>query len=285
LGGGIPDFVRISRPETAAALPAQPPANRMLTAPTRRALPSPFRRGRGLSPEDQARLQLVVDFMQSLPFLEISADLAWLEELIEELGGDKEAMYELVLMGQQDLAYQPAWMQHPTYEELQQTPQAREFLQRLEDYINAVNECAVDTVSLLRQIYGSLLTSNPPEVLDDSQWKLTTTVAISAISWFRGTFLAQPSPRDYEVRPASDSVEEVLYSLYGVQRTPFAYALAEGLSESDAVFFRDLHIQLRNLFRTNDEARLLAAKIAATDAQRGQLQQNIALLGQNEPGR
>ncbi|MFQ6029594.1 MAG: IPT/TIG domain-containing protein, partial [Dehalococcoidia bacterium] len=284
---GMPDFVRISRPDTGAAAPlgAAPPPSRTLAAPPRRALPSPFRRGRGMSPEDQARLQLVVDFMQSLPLIEVSADLTWLEELVEELGGIKEEMYELVLMGQVDLAYQPAWMQHPTYEELQQTPQAREFLQSLDEYVNAVSECAVDTVAHLRQIYGSLLTSNPPEALDDSQWRLVLTVAVGTISWFRGTFLAQPSPRDYMVRPASDSPEEVLYSLHGGERTPFAFPLVEGLSESEATFYRDLHIQLRNFYRSSDEVRLLAAKMASTDALRGQLLQSIALMGQNVGGR
>ena len=61
--------------------------------------------------------------------------------------------------------------------------------------------------------------------------------------------------------------------------------MVEGFSESDSVFYRDLHIQLRTFHQASEEARLLAAKMAATDALRAQLLQGIAQMGQSAPGR
>ena len=279
-----PEFIRILQPETAPALGA-PAAAPSLAAPSRRALPSPFRRAARLSPEEQARLQLVVDFVSSIPLLEISLDLAWLEEMIETMGGVKEEVYEQVLEGEIDLAYQPAWLQHPTYEELRQIPQAEPFLQGLEGYIGVVNECASDTVVLLSKIAGDLSTAPPLDTLSGNQWRFALTVGLGTLAWFRGTYLGQPSAREYliqagEVSESWDAEESLPMELHGAEASPFPGLILHGLSEEDANFFRDLHLQLRINYRTYEEARTLAAKLASTDAMRAQITEGISQLGQ-----
>jgi len=279
-----PEFIRILQPEAAPALGA-PTTAPSLAAPTRRALPSPFRRARGLSPEEQARLQLVVDFVSSIPLLEISSDLTWLEEMIESMGGVKEEVYERVLEGEIDLAYQPAWLQHPTYEDLRQIAQAEPFLQGLEGYIGVVNECASNTVVLMRRIAGDLSTALPLEPLSGNQWRFALTVALGTLAWFRGTYLGQPSARDYliqagEVSETWDADEPPPMELHGTEASPFPGLILDGLSEEDANFYRDLHIQLRISYRTYEEARTLASRLASTDAMRAQIAEGISQLRQ-----
>ena len=285
-----PEFIRILQPEAAPALGAST-ATPSLAAPTRRALPSPFRRAAPrLSPEEQARLQLVVDFVSSIPLLEITSDLAWLEEMIETMGGVKEDVYAQVLEGEIDLGYQPAWLQHPTYEDLRLIPQAQPFLQGLEGYIGVVNECASDTVVLLRKIAGDLSTAPPLETLSGNQWRFALTVGLGTLAWFRGTYLGQPSARDYlmqagEVAETWDTDEPPPMELHGAEAGPFPGLILDGLSEEDANFFRDLHIQLRISYRTYEEARTLATKLASTDAMRAQIIEGISQLGQLSQGR
>jgi len=279
-----PEFIRILQPETAPALGA-PTAAPSLAAPTRRALPSPFRKARGLSPEEQARIQLVVDFVSSIPLLEISSDLSWLEEMIDAMGGVKEEVYEQVLEGEIDLTYQPAWLQHPTYEDLRLIPQAESFLQGLEGYIGVVNECASDTVVLLRRIAADLSTAPPLETVSGNRWRFALTVALGTLAWFRGTYLGQPSARDYliqagEVPESWDPTEAPPVEFRGAEASPFPGLILDGLSEEDADFFRDLHIQLRIRYRTYEEARTLASKLASTDAMRAQITEGISQLGQ-----
>jgi hypothetical protein len=282
----FPEFVRITRPEIAAPA-SQAPTSTAASTPAlsapRRALPSPFRgRGKGprLSPEEQARLQMVVDFVRSIPLLEVSPDLTWLEELVESLGTTSDEAYEQVLRGDLEPVYQPAWMQHPTYQELKNLPPAQPFLQSLEEYIELVNDCASDTFSILRKIYRDLDTGGSLEVMGEKHWRFVLGVGLSILAWFRGTYLGQPSAREYAIKSDSESATGSLASLYGDERSPFPGLLLEGLSEEDLVFFRDLHVQLRNTYRNDEDARGLAAKMTATSAMREQLMQGIAQLGE-----
>lgn len=284
----FPDFVRISRPEIAAPMPPPAAASSApaLAAP-RRALPSPFRRGGGgagrssVSPEQQARLRLVVDFVGSIPLMEVSPDLLWVEELVESLGGDAEGRFEQVLRGDLEPVYQPAWMQHPTYQEMQSEPAAAPFLEGLELYIESVNDCAADTLAIIRRIYGDLEAAGSLETLASHQWRYVLTVAQSTTGWFRGTYLGQPSPREYIIKSGAGD----LASLMGVDSAPFSGTIIDGLHEEDLVFYRDLHIQLRNTYRNDDDARAIAAKMTATGTMRDQLNHNIAQLGEQSQGR
>ena len=128
-------------------------------------------------------------------------------------------------------------------------------------------------------------TSTPEDSAEDDRWRFVVTGCQSSIAWFSGTHLGQPSTRDYSITPASESEEEEeapLVSLTANESTPFPGTLIEGITEEDATFYRDLHIQLRNIYRTNDDARVLSAKMAATEALRQQLLQAIAQLGQSQ---
>ena len=279
----MPDVVQITRPElgTIPALPSQaPPVSPTPTAPPRRALPSPFRRNREPSPEEQARLQLAVDFVRAIPLIEVSPDLAWTEALADEMGDTPAQIFQQVLLADRSLIYQPAWRQHPTYLEPQGNPQAQNFFQSLEEYVAAVNDCAGDTSALAQLIYRSIADSGAAEGLRESQWRYVVTVAQSSIAWFRGTYLGQPSAREYEITPALGAVDDDLVSLHLVATSSFGGVLVEGVSQEEAAFYQDLHIQLRNVYRSNEQARLLAAKLAATDAIRLQLSQAISQLGQ-----
>ena len=285
-----PEFVRISRPEItgpAQGTGATTPPTPALNAP-RRALPSPFRRSparSSVSPEQQAHLQFVVDFVSSIPLLEVSPDLVWMEELIESLGGDQEDIFEQVLRGDVEPVYQPPWMQHPTYQEMQSEPSASVFLEGLENYIEAVNDCATDTLSVLRRIYNDMEAAGSSDVLGRHQWRYAMTVTQSTIAWFRGTYLGQPSAREYTIQTGGDPGNPSLASLYGEENSPFSGVIIEGISEEDLVFYRDLHIQLRNSYRVDENARALAAKMTSTSALRDQLSHNIAQMGESSTGR
>jgi len=287
----FPELVRITRPQISA--PAPPPAAASsapaLSAP-RRALPSPFRRGGGspgrssVSPEQQARLRLVVDFVRSIPLMEVSPDLLWVEELVDSLGGVAPEVYEQVLRGDLEPVYQPAWMQHPTYQVMQAEAAAAPFLEGLEVYIESVNDCAADILAILRRIYGDLEAAGSLETLGRHQWRYVLTVAQSTTAWFRGTYLGQPSPREYIIKSATGTGDGSLAALLGVDRSPFHGTIIEVLHEEDLVFYRDLHIQLRNTYRNDDASREIAAKLTATSAMRDQLNHNITQMAEQSPG-
>ena len=76
-----------------------------------------------------------------------------------------------------------------------------------------------------------------------------------------------------------DPDELLLASLDGVESSPFAGLILEGLTEDETDFFRDLHIQLRIAYRTNEVAQDLAAKLASTDLMRHQIIAWISQLG------
>ncbi len=275
----FPELVREVGIEPALPAP-EPRAAPVLRAPFRLALPAPSRRRRTRSPEEQARLQLMLDFMRSLPLFQLSSDLKWLDELMESTGGATVDAYEQVLEGQLELGYQPGWLRHPTYEEIKRILQGHEFLQRLEEYVEAVNHIAVDTVSLLRQVYGDVAAALPGETPRAYQWRFVLAVVQHALGWYRGTYLREASTRDYLLVNVSDSEVEALVSLHGEESTPFPGPLIDGLEENEALLYRDLHVQLRANYTNSEEARLLAARMVSLDFLREQLTRNLAELDQ-----
>ena len=256
-----------------------PPRGRQSTPPQR---PNPFRRGGGpptggVSPEQQARVQLVVDFVRSIPLLNVGTDLRWLEEVIEPFGGPDPGVYSRVLQGDLEPVYQPAWLQHPTYQQLQGEPSATPFVDGLETYIEAVNDCGAFTLIVLRRISQDLGSTGPSDAMALYEWPFVLSVGQSVVAWFRGTYLAQPSARDYLLQPMADGSS--LAALYGAANAPFAGLIAEGMPEEDLLFVRDLHIQLRNTYRADDDARAVAAKLTSIESLREQIQRNIGQMG------
>ena len=263
----------------APALPA--PGSRVVPAlrpPARLALPAAPRRRRGRSPEDQARLILVLEFLRSLPLLQVSSDFTWLDELVESTGGAEAEVYEQVLEGQIELGYQPAWARHPTYEEVKRILQGHQFLEGLEDFVKAVDDCAVDTVSLLRQVYQDIAQALPPEAARVHQWRFVLAVIKHSLAWYGGTYLKEPSARDYNILP--DTGAEDVVSLHGEEGTPFPGPLVEGLSEADALAYRDVHLLLRTSYSNSEEAQQLTARMASLVILREQLTTNLAELDQ-----
>ena len=251
-----------------------------LRAPPRLALPSPSRRGKAPSPEDQARRQLVVDFMRSIPLIQVSSDLRWLEELMGTSLDTAPDMYEQVLEGQMDLGYQPGWIRHPTYEEVKQILAGHEFLRSLENFVEAVNTSAVDTVNLLRQVYGDMASALPEGTARVYQWRYVLAVVQHALAWFRGIYLKEPSAEDYIIVNVSGSDDEPIVALHGEESSPFPGPILEGLQQSDALIYSDLHQQLRTNYAENVEARLLAARLVSLEILREQLTKNLEELDQ-----
>ncbi len=210
-------------------------------------------------------MQLVLDFMRSLTLLNLSFDLAWLEELVEPAGGDPEDVGEQVLDGRLDLSYQPNWLRHPTFEEVRRVLQGHEFLQSLEDYIQAVDNAVADTVLILRQVYVDIAAGLSPETSRPNMWPYAIAILQHSLAWFRGTYLSAPSTRDYAIILDGESGSEPVAWLYGEQNTPFPALLLAGLTEDDAAIYRDLHLTLRGIYASTDEVQLLATRLAALE--------------------
>ena len=184
-----------------------------------------------------------------------------------------------------DLIYQPDWLQHPTYIGLRQVPRLLPLLRTLEEYVWTINECTRDTVTLLQAISGDLSTAPPLENSTGNRWRFIFTIGLGTLSWFWGTHLANPSTRDFVVVPSQDLEshepnEVTLVSINGEDSSPFGGLILEGLIEEDVNFFRDLHIQLRVNYRTNEVAQNLAAKLASTDLMRHRIIERTTQLGQ-----
>lgn len=270
--GGFRD---IQEPTNARQLP--PGSRPALDIPSRLALPPPTtpRGGRGRSLDDIAQFQRVLDFVRSLPLPRVASDLAWLKEMLDAEEVTRQRPEEAV-SGQVVLHYQPAWTRHPTYADMQQALQGQPFLQGLDDYMRAMDLCAADALALLRNIQEDLGPSLPAHFPAHQRWQLTFAAGQDALSWFQGTFLREPSARDYTIATASDGTA----SLGGADDTPFGATLASGLGQGEAATLRNAHLGLRATYRGSDQARDVAAKLTQTTVLRERLVQAIASLGQ-----
>ena len=279
---GFPELGREVR--TAPALPSV--ASTAGTAPTPRAQPrlalpsSPLRRRRQRSPEELAQLRMVYDFLRSIPLMEVTSDLRWLDELVEAAGGTEPLDFERVLEGQIDLGYRPTWMRHPTFETVQQVLQGHAFLQELEAFVEAADGCAVDTVALLRQVYRDVDEGLPSGTATVYRWRFVLGVVQHSLGWFRGSYLREPSPRDYRTDNFTEDAEEPLVTLAGEPTTPFGGPLVEGVVEADAIAYRDLHLTLRGNYTNSEEARGLASRLASLEILRQQLTGSLEQLGE-----
>ena len=277
----FPELVRDPR-----AIPAAPStASTAGPAPTirpqpRLALPSsPLRRRQSRSPEEQAQLRSIVDFLKSLPLLEVSQDLGWLEELVEVAGSPEPAAFERVLEGELELRYQPAWMRHPTFELVKLVLQGHPFLEELEAFVWEADGCAVDMVGLLRQVYRDMEDAIPDDTARVYRWSFVLGVVKHSLVWFRGSYLREPSVRDYYIEPFDEESEAPLFTLAGEASTPFAGPLVNGLTEADAIAYRDIHIALRGGYINSDDARLLASRLASLEILHRQMIGNLEQLG------
>lgn len=277
----FPELVRDSG--TTPALPST--TSTAGTVPTPRSQPrlalpsSPLRRRQSRSPEEQAQLQSIIDFLKSLPLLEVTQDLGWLEELVEVAGSPEPAAFERVLGGELDLRYQPAWMRHPTFELVKLVLQGHPFLEELEAFVREADGCAVDMVGLLRQVYRDMEDAMPGDMARVYRWSFVLGVVKHSLVWFRGSYLREPSVRDYYIEPFDEDSEVPLFTLAGEDSTPFTGPLVKGLTEADAIAYRDIHIALRGGYINSDDARLLASRLASLEILHRQMIGNLEQLG------
>jgi hypothetical protein len=118
--------------------------------------PPPAKGAKNLSSEDQARLRVIVDFAKSLPLAEAGNDTHWLVEMAESTTGDmpSPALYSQLLKGDLQLRYEPAWMRHPTFQDLQSLLEGQPILQDLNSYIDSVNHAITESVTLRGYLPG-----------------------------------------------------------------------------------------------------------------------------------
>jgi hypothetical protein len=216
-----------------------------------------------------------------LPLLQVSPDLKWLDELIESAGLTPESTYEQLIQRQVELHYQPTWISHPSYQELQTLLQSHPILEGIQQYVAAVDGCASEVLSLLQSIAQDVALGLPPDAPKREWWRFSVAVAQDALAWFRGRYLREPSPRDYRVRASAEGV----FVLSGEEGTPFPGTLVDGSTEVEALFFRDLHVRLRVKYRGERQVQALVSRMAQLEVQGQQLTQALEALAQPRPGR
>lgn len=260
--------LRLAQPEDTAA--------RDRTLLRRLALPQPTKRGGGkvLSTEDMARLKVIVDFAQCLPLVEAGYTTNWLVDLLQTCMGIEasNSTYEQLLKGELQIRYEPAWMRHPTYQDLTTLFQGQPILQDLNAFIEAVNRSAAEAVSLLQGIYHDAIAEIPTDFLGKGGWAFISGVYSDALNWFLGKSLREPMERDYTIKSEGGTDEQpAKFYLWGTETTTFAESLMQAEDEKEAVQFRALHLRLRRNYRNSDGARQMVSVMTQLEVQRGRL--------------
>ena len=292
-GTMLPELIRMTKPGPVASLPmpSDPPA---LGQGPIAALPSPAQVGGALVPqtpakpnpasgkspslECQVQIGLVKDFVGSIPVLQVSHDLVWLEQLIEAMDNATGDIYERVLEERVYVTYQPSWSQHPAYQVLLQADSARTLVESLDAYTESVTSCAVEAMEIVWGIHASLMTAYPLNNLQGCQWRFVHSIAQSAVGWSRGLYLEHPTVRDYHFEEEVTPSGEKVFSLVGGENTAFPGVILTELGEEEALFYRDVHVDLRRAASQDERVQRLARRLALTDGQRSQLSALICKL-------
>jgi hypothetical protein len=251
--------------------------------PWRLSLPEPAKGAKMLSTEDRARLIVIIDFAQSLPLVEPSYNVNWLVDLIETGMGTKVSapVYEQLLKGELEVSYEPQWMRHPIYHDLLSLLEGQSILQDLNGFVDAVNQCASQAVSLLQDIYRDTIAEAPSGFMEKGGWTFISAVYSDAVSWFRGKFLHEPSERDYTIKPQGGREYEIkTLLLSGEDTTSFAGPIMQASSEEEALRLRSLHLKLRRAYRDNNKAREVASMLTQLEVQRSRLLSFFSQFGQ-----
>ena len=103
---------------------------------------------KNLSTEDQARLKVIIDFAKSLPLVEPGSTTHWLVDMAENRTGNaaSPALYGQIVKGEIQLHYEPAWMKHPTFLDLQTLLEGQPILQDLNSFVESVNSTSSESV-------------------------------------------------------------------------------------------------------------------------------------------
>jgi len=245
-----------------------------LALPQSTAQPRGGRGGRTLSTEDQARLKVIIDFARSIPLIEPGPNTKWLVDLAENVSGEaaSSSLYSRLLKGELQVRYEPAWMHHPTFADLQTLLEGQPILQDLDSFVDSVNHSASESLMLLQDIYRDATTETGQDILANNGWGFISSVYTDVLSWFTGKYLREPSERDYSIKSDGKTGEGTnLFELSGEANTPFSGLLIQAAGENEAVQLRSLHLKLRRNYRNSDRAREVVGNTTQLDVQRDRL--------------
>jgi hypothetical protein len=262
--------------ELGAPEEAPRPQQRALGLPTRLALPGATqRRPKVLSPQEQGRLRILVDFARSLPLLQVSYDVSWLDELLRGPGGSgpSDETKEQLLQGRLTPRYDPSWQSHPLYVELRGILDGHPLLQGIDSFMESVNRCAGDSAALLQEIFRDTSVDVPVEAVRQGHWRYVFGVYADSLGWFRGKFLREPSDRDYLFKDGVGPPEAAqgIAWLQGAEGTPFAGDLLPWVNRSEAQDMMERHLRLRRNYRASERAKGLVETLAQLEVQRDRL--------------
>ncbi len=245
--------------------------------PWRLALPQAPQQPKGsktLSSEDQARLKVIIDFAKALPLPQPDATTGWLVEMAENITGNSASptLYNQMLKGEIQVRYEPAWMRHPTFLDLQSLLEGQPIMQDLTTFVDTLNNLASSANLVLQDIYHEASAEVRWDLISNSGWAYISGVYTDGVGWFLGKNLREPSDRDYSVKTESATgAEPALMGLYGDQNTAFAGLLAKAPGETEAQQLRGLHLKLRRSYRSSDKMKELVSLITQLDVQRTRL--------------
>jgi hypothetical protein len=245
--------------------------------PWRLALPPAPQQPKGsktLSSEDQARLKVIIDFAKALPLPQPDSTTGWLVEMAENVTGNSAspALYNQMLKGEIQVRYEPAWMRHPTFLDLQSLLEGQPIMQDLTTFVDTINNLASSADQVLQDIYRDTTAEVTWDLIANGGWAYISGVYTDGVGWFQGKNLREPSDRDYSVKAESAAGEEpVIIGLYGDQNTAFAGLLVKAHGETEVQQLRALHLKLRRSYRGSDKLKDLVNLITQLDVQRTRL--------------
>jgi hypothetical protein len=217
---------------------------------------------------------VIVEFAKSLPLVEPGYDTNWLVEMAESGAGSAASpvLYTQMLKGEVRIQYEPAWMRHPTFTDLQTLLEGQPIIQDLNSFIDSVNLAATDATILLQDIYKDTTAEISWDILAEGGWQFISAVYIDAVTWYQGKNLREPSEKDYTLKSEGNPGEGTsMFGLYAEQVTAFPGLLIKTVDENEAVRLRTLHIKLRRTYRNNEKAGDIVHVLTQLEAQRVRL--------------
>jgi hypothetical protein len=245
--------------------------------PWRLALPQAPQQAKGsktLSSEDQARLKVIIDFAKSLPLPQPDSNTGWLVELAENVTGNSAspALYGQILRGEIQVRYEPAWMRHPTFLDLQALLEGQPIMQDLTTFVDTINNLSSSGHQVLQDIYRDTTTEVTWDLISNGGWAYISGIYTDGVGWFQGKNLKEPSDRDYSIKTESPAgAEQAFMGLYGDQNSAFAGLLAKAPGEAEVQQLRALHLKLRRTYRNSDKLKELVSLITQLEVQRNRL--------------
>ncbi len=264
------------------ALPAPAPQRRRLEAPQaprlalpeRLGLPEPTGAVPAISSEHMGRILMVADFARSLPLVQAGNAVKWISDIAASAAGaaPPPELYVQLLNGQLKLQYQPAWINHPIYQDMVSLLEGQAIIKEINEYIVSTNGCLTAASQLLQKIYVDVR-EQTTELSENAFWPFVSAVYADALAWFMGKSLISPSERDYCIKTIMEHSDNL--GLFG--ETPvFSELLLEVVDGADGFSMRDLHLKLRRLYRNNPETMKLAGQLSQLEVRRANLVETLS---------